>query len=328
MLVIAKRYKMKKDNNYYNRQQKEVAKLVAVPLDEKLPPRRRMEASLELSELVTKVATHVICHTIVDYREQLSDERLSVASAFLQRVTSTHLCNHKLTKEGIVYRYNGEAFRLHEEYKTMTLTRSAYEHLVMFYFLFEHPKSAEERSVVWNYWKINSKKNQLDYDADGEVRPGREQELASKEIEELRKDVFSTDIGNKCRQKLDEWTRIGKPTQNACIEFFWRQGKPDVRRVSYNQAWKYLFRKEDMAQLYRHLSMHCHPIYDGLLQYQSQTLTDEGYDGIPLFLSSCFLAYLCRLFLKRLPKGSEMLRQAFPRQEVLIFNALSQLPDE
>lgn len=283
---------------------------------------------LELSELVTRVATHVICHTIVDYQEYLKDERLSVASAFLQRVTSTHLCNQKLTKEGIVYLYNGEAFQLHEEYKTMTLTRSVYEHLVMFYFLFEHPKTAQERSVVWNYWKINSKKNQLDYDADGAVRPGEDQEKASREIEELRKEIFSTDLGNKCRQKLDEWTRIGKPTQNGCIEFFWRQGKPDVRRVSYNQAWKYLFAKEDMTQLYRHLSMHCHPIYDGLLQYQLQTQADEDYDGVPLYLSSCFLAYLCRLFLKRIPEGAKMLRSAFSPQELRVFNTLSQLPNE
>ena len=308
------------------RQQQELSSIVSAPVNEALEPQQRLESSLELSDLVTRMVMHVICHILVDYQEQLQGEHFSVASAFLQRVTSTHLCNHKLTKEGIVYQYEGQAFQLHEEFKTMTLARSVYEHLVMFYFLFEHPKSDGERRVVWNYWKINSKKNLLDYDGDGNVTGGEEQTSACQEIEALRKEIFSTEIGIQCRQKLDEWTRIGKPTQNGCIEFCQRQGQLDVRRVSYNQAWKYLFEKQDMTQLYRHLSMHCHPIYDGLLQYQSQTLTDEGYDGIPLYLSSCFLAYLCRLFLKRIPDGNNLLNQAFSKREISIFNTLSHLP--
>ena len=320
---------MKDKNRRHNNKdwhQREDVAVVTAPINEQLSPQKRLEGSLELSDLVTRMVTHVICHAIVDYQELLKDERLSVASAFLQRVTSTHLCNHKLTKEGIVYRYNGESFRLHEEFKTMTLTRSVYEHLVMFYFLFEHPKSDGERRVVWNYWKANSKKNLLDYDADASPAVKALQDSACREIEELRKEIFSIDMDDQCRQKLDEWTRIGKPTQNGCIAFYHRHGATDVRRVSYNQAWKYLFEKADLAPLYRHLSMHSHPIYDGLLQYQDQTLTDAGYDGIPLYLSSCFLAYLCRLFLKLIPDGQELLRQGFSHREILIFNSLSQLP--
>ena len=98
--------------------------------------------------------------------------------------------------------------------------------------------------------------------------------------------------------------------------------------MSYNQAWKYLFDKEGMTLLYRHLSMHCHPIYNGLLQYQTQAETDEGYDGMPLYLSCCFLTHLCKLFLRLIPGGNKMLRQAFSEQERYVFNTLSQLPDE
>ena len=93
--------------------QKPVSTVLA-PFDENLAPQQRLESCLELSALASKVATFVIAHTIVDYSELLQDERLSVASSFLQRVTSTHLCNHKLTKEGIEYRYRGEVFHLHE----------------------------------------------------------------------------------------------------------------------------------------------------------------------------------------------------------------------
>lgn len=280
---------------------------------------------------MTKMATHVICHTIVDYEELLAEERFSVASAFLERVTSTHLCNHKLTKEGIVLRFKGEAFQLHEEYKTMTLTRSVYEHLVMFYFLFTHPKTDEERSVVWNYWKINSKKNLMD-GAD------MEDEAVQKEIGALRNNIFTTRLGMECYKKLDEWTALGNPTQNGCIAFFKKRvdnaQRPmfnsqcsDVRRVSYNQAWRYLFGKnqEDMDQLYRHLSIHSHPIYDGLMQYQDQAQNDEGFDGIPLYLSSCFLAYLCRLFLRLLPQGDKMFDEDFTQEEIQVFKALSRV---
>ena len=318
----------------------EVAALVAAPLNEELRPEERTESCLVLSDLVVRMVTHVICHVIVDYEAQLQEERLSVANAFLQRVTSTHLCNHKLTREGITFEYNGQAFDLHEEYKTMTLTRSVYEHLVMFYFLFAHPKSAEERSVVWNYWKINSKKNLLESLSRNEERgtrnensslqskaaePGTE---AEKEIEALRQEIFATETGRICKRRLDEWTRIGKPTQNGCIEFYRENGRLEVRRVSYNQAWKYLFDKEGMTLLYRHLSMHCHPIYNGLLQYQTQAESDEGYDGMPLYLSCCFLTHLCKLFLRLIPGGNKMLRQAFSEQERYVFNTLSQLPDE
>lgn len=290
---------------------------VLSPFDENLPPRQRLDRCLELSALVEKVATFIIAHTIVDYEDRLAaDERLSVASAFLQRVTSTHLCNHKLTKEGIAYKFRGEVFHLHEEFKTMTLTRSVYEHLTMFYFLYVHPKSDEERTVVWNYWKINSRKTLLDINSE------------DAEIEALRREIFSTRLGHWCYKKLDEWTSPAKPTQNGSIEFFKSQGRTDVRRIAYSQAWKYLYDTDDMAQLYRHLSMHCHPVLGGLLQYQTQTVTDGAGDGISLYLSACFLAYLCRLYLRLMPDVARKFTDEFSEQERSVLKKLAQLPNE
>ena len=127
--MIRKDYKRNKPNN-------DVAAIVSAPLNDKLAPKQRFRSSLELSDLVVKMAVYIIGHTLIDFEDQLKDERLSAASAFLQRVMSTHICNHKLTKEGIEYQFGDEVFRLHEEYKTMTLTRSVYEHLTVFYFLF------------------------------------------------------------------------------------------------------------------------------------------------------------------------------------------------
>lgn len=299
-----------------------------------------LEETIKQSEIITNIATRIISYAIVDFEERLANERYSVASAFLQRVTSTHLCNHKLTKEGIVYKYKGEDFQLHESYKTTTLTRSVYEHLVMFYFIYEHPATEEARDVVWNYWKINSMKNMLDYLSGEGARVDKARAEDYMEIESLRRANFATRTGYLCREKLDEWTAPDKPTQNGIIAFFRNHGRLDVRRVSYNQAWKYLFPNDNMTDLYRHLSIHCHPIYNGLLQYQSQQEDDDDAAAIPLFLSCCFLACLCRLFLNQLPDSStddggvqngkngietkqlQLLRNDFSEEELHVFKTL------
>ena len=209
--------------------------------------------TIELSELVMRIATQVICYTIVNSQDLLREERVSVAHALLQRVMTTHLCNHKLTKEGLVYEYKGERFELYEEYKTMALTRTVYEHLVMFYFLFEHPKTDEEREAVWQNWQS------------------------------------------------DNWREL----------------------IPFSQAWRYLFKDREMASFYRQLSMHCHPVYQGLVQYQAQADTDGDNDSMPLYFSSRFLAHLTRLFLKQVPGGWDMLRGEFTERELSTFKGLS-----
>mgnify|MGYP007122050586 CR=1 FL=1 len=292
---------------------------------EDLPPQKRTEASIEYSELTMRIAMHVICYTLVYYQDLLKDERLSIAHAFLQRVTTTHLCNHKLTAEGLVYEYKGEPFLLHEDYKTMTLTRSVYEHLAMFYFLFEQPKTDDERDIVWKYWQINSKKNLLDYDAGDDAHVAEEQQNAIQEIEALRSDILSSTLGQQCHHKLNEWTKTECRPSNGSLEFTMTDGKYDVKRLPYSQAWRFLFNNEEMVLFYRHLSMHSHPVYDGLVQYQSQQETDQGNDGITLYYSCRFLASLCRLFLKQLPDGNEIIRQEFTKHELQLFRVLSEL---
>jgi hypothetical protein len=272
------------------------------------------------------MVTHVICHVIVDYQELLADERMSIAHAFLQRVSTTHLCNHKLTSEGLTLEYEGQSFQLNEAYKTMTLTRTVYEHLAMFYFLYEHPKTEEERNIVWNYWKINSRKNQL-ADKDDNVLDEEEQQEVLKEIETLREQILSAPLEKQCLSRLAEWTKPDSRPHNGSIEFFQENGVMNVRKVPFAQAWKYLYKTEDMALMYRHLSIHCHPVYNGLVQYQIQPDSDEGDACIPLFLSSSFLAYLCRLFLKMIPQGDEMLSRVFSKDDRYKFKALSQLSE-
>lgn len=300
--------------------------IVMAPFNEELPAQRRTEVAIELSELILRIATHIICHTLVEREELFKEERTTIAHAFLQRETSTHMCNHKLTTEGLVYHYKEQEFLLHEEYKTMTLTRSAYEHLAMFYFLFKHPETEEERKVVWKYWQINSKKNLLDDCTVNDSTLTDEEELVQKEIQQLREEMLSSNLNRNCLKKLNEWTQPESHPMNSCIEFFTNHGKLDVRKVSFSQAWKYLYNSDEMALLYRHLSMHCHPIYHGLVQYQSQSLEDQGEDAVPLHLSSSFLAYMCKLFLQLIPQGNNMLAGDFSTEEMRFFHALSHIP--
>jgi len=231
------------------------------------------------------------------------------------------MCNHKLTAEGIALSYNGQSFQLHDEYKTMTLTRTVYEHLAMFYFLFEHPHGDEEKALVWNYWKLNSKK-------DLQLQRGASTEQSISELENLRNEILSSPLGRQHQGKLADWTNPDTVPHNGTIEFFRNKNQTDVRKVSYSQAWKYLYKTDDMASVYRHLSMHCHPVYNGLVLYHNQSATDNGDDCIPLYLSSSFLAYLCRLYLRVIPQGSSMLNEAFTPKQLFIFKALAQLSEQ
>lgn len=298
-----------------------VADLVRAPFDETLQPQQRTAICIQLSELMVRIATHIVCHTLVDYQDLLDHERLSVAHAFVQRVTTTHLCNHKLTAEGLVLEYQGQPFELHEEYKTMMLTRSVYEHLAMFYFLYQHPRTVGERDIVWRYWKINSKKNLLsDEDHDNPLR----QRLVA-DIEQLRTEILTSPIGQQCHKKLDEWTSLTCRPSNGSLEFTGKTGHYDVRRLNYSQAWRYLFGNSDLEPFYRQLSLHCHPVYHGLLQFQEQATDDQGSDGIPLYFSCRFLARLCHLFLKLLPDHSQLLHGAFTPREQQLFHALADI---
>ena len=304
-------------------------KTILAPFNEELPPQQRTEIAIGISELIMKIATHVICYTLVDFAELLqSDERISIAHAFLQRAVSTHLCNHKLTQEGIVYEYEGQHFLLHEEYKTMTLTRTVYEHLAMFYFLFEHPRNAEERDIVWKYWLINSKKNKLGIHASEDEQVREEEETARREIRQLKQEMLNSRLGQFCADDLTKLTN-SKHAQTGSIEIVNREGQYSVNRLTFAQAWKYLYkdqREGEMMDLqYRYLSIHCHPVYDGLKQYQEQGTTNQGEDGIPLYFSCSFLAHLCRLFLRQIPHGRDIIRRDFNEQEQSVFYTLSQL---
>jgi hypothetical protein len=194
----------------------------------------------------------------------------------------------------------------------------------MFYFLFDRPKTDDQRSIVWKYWLINSRKNLLDSAALGNKQAMRDYQRIAEEIEQLRSDIAKTDLGRQCWQKLDSWTQPSSPGQAGSLLFTEKDGRSDVRRVTYSQAWRFLYHDKEMTLLYNYLSMHCHPVYDGLRQYLQQTDGENGHEvGYPLYFSCCFLAHLCRLFLKLIPDGEGMVAREFSGDDLYLFQKLS-----
>src|SRR5574344_583923 len=61
----------------------------------------------DLSSFVTKISNNIISYTLTHLKDSLSSEQNNVAFAMLQRATICHICNHKLSKEGISIR-NGD----------------------------------------------------------------------------------------------------------------------------------------------------------------------------------------------------------------------------
>lgn len=48
--------------------------MILAPFDESLQSQKRMEAAVELSQLVTEIVTYVICHTIVNNDDLFNNE--------------------------------------------------------------------------------------------------------------------------------------------------------------------------------------------------------------------------------------------------------------
>ena len=115
----------------------------------------------DLSSFVINYSNQVISYTLDHLKESLSSEQNNVAFAILQRATISHICNHKVSKEGISFKKRDKIYSITDEYKTMPLSRSVYEHLVMFFYLYKYTDDQSQRDFIWNSWRLISKKNQI-----------------------------------------------------------------------------------------------------------------------------------------------------------------------
>lgn len=286
------------------------------PLNEDIPYIDREKIAFELSGFVSSIASELICYISESPQYKELSEKENIAFAFLQRAAINHKCNHKLTREGICSERYGFQIPINDGYKTIPLTRSVYEHLAMFYYLFEYPESQEESKLIWNSWYIGSKKNLLR--SDDEMYKA-EREKARKEIEALKHSILSSELTKKC---LSEGRAKKEYLLRGDIFSIRIQGdKCSYEKLTYDKAWKYLYNDNaDLMLLYPYLSLLSHPTYNGLSWLYNQNRKDNEYS---MYLSCNFLACLCRLFMKHMNIEEEVITKTFTKRQYGMYKFLS-----
>lgn len=299
--------------------------LVFSPFDKTLPIGQRVNNIIMASQVVMNITTYILHKSYSLPCCQNASERLQVANSILQRAASYHASNLKLTKEGITVNLGDSVIEVPDAYKTIPLTRSVYEHLAMFFYLFERPCSAEERDVVWKLWKIDGYRNQVSHNGDYDSDFSGLQKIAEEKISQLTEDILTTSIGIKYAHQLKEYLKHGN---NGSVKFSRdKHGKPVLERLSYAGAWKDLhsdFAAEiNFTSRYRLLSMHCHPTYVGLSHFMNQADDEDPFTGMALHCSSSFLARLCYYYIQQLPEGTFNMEELFTPYALGILDAYS-----
>lgn len=270
----------------------------------------------DLSSFVTKISNNIISYTLTHLKDSLSSEQNNVAFAMFQRATISHICNHKLSKEGISIRNGDKVYTITDEYKTMPLSRSVYEYLVIFYYLFQYADNQDQREFIWNSWRLVSKKNQIQENL-SEFE--EERQRAIKEYKQLCNNLRNSLLAKKCiacHKGLFESSLSGNTL--FTIENEGEDYSP--RKLSYDSAWKYLYSgNKGFSLTYKFLSMHSHPTYDGLLQFYNQDMTI----AFPLYESCHFMTYLCRLYMEHMQINKEDIIGSYTEREKGIFSFLA-----
>ena len=289
----------------------------ASPVCVDMPDEEKREIVITLSNLVTKIANKIIYYTIDHLSESLHEEENSVAFAFLQRAAIFHISNHKISSEGITTERLGKECPLVDEYKTMPLTRSVYEHLAMFYYLFNYTDDQNKREIIWKSWILGSKTNQIK-DSGPEYK--EERAKAKKEYEDILKILRNNKLVKKCLS--NPLGKFEECLNSRAVFSINRKGNQYIaEKLTYDKAWKYLYSSKNsiFSLIYNYLSMHSHPTYNGLLQFNSQNENIE----FPLYESCYFLAYLCRLFMKHFQIDNNVILSSFSERDREIFMYLS-----
>ncbi len=270
----------------------------------------------DLSSFVTKISNNIISYALTHLKDSLSSEQNNIAFAMFQRATISHICNHKLSKEGISIRKGDKISTITDEYKTMPLSRSVYEYLVMFYYLFQYADNQDQREFLWNSWRLVSKKNQIQENL-SEFE--EERQRAIKEYKNLCDNLRNSKLAKKCiacHKGLFESSLNGNTLFTIVNE-----GEDYIpRKLTYDSAWKYLYSgNKGFSLIYKFLSMHSHPTYDGLLQFYNQDMTI----AFPLYESCHFMTYLCRLYMEHMQINKEDIIGSYTEREKGIFSFLA-----
>ena len=286
------------------------------PMNGDLPDEEKCKIVIDISSFVQKISQKLIYYTLDYLKESLDSERNSVAFAFLQRSAIFHICNHKLSSEGILTERHGKSFKLVDEYKTMPLARSVYEHLAMFYYLFIYPENINQQEIVWNSWILGNKRSLLKNDLP-EIKHKKIE--IQKEVEELIERLSNNPIVKECESNPQGKYKHCLDS-NSIFSVVEKNGQYVAEKLTYDKAWRYLYGDRiDMSLLYKYLSNHAHPTYIGLSQFNSQ----DSHIEFPLYESCLFLSYLCRLFMQQLHIDKSVIEDSLSNRERGILQYLS-----
>ena len=271
---------------------------VLAPLQDKLSLEDRLTVANICAQSTLSISMSLL-QEVIDRKTKFAESEM-IAGSFLQKAMSDHLCNIKLTNEGLQIIQNGQMRHIIDNYKTIPYTRSLYELLCMFYFLFERPKSQEEKTIVMDCWKINSEKNILGDIDTSNPKIVQKQDETKVTIENLRNEIKHTLLGHQFWKDLNSFTDMKKTPFVGSVGFVNEKGKLRCKKLSFAKAWKYMCKNpENLNQefLYRMLSMHSHPVNWGLCRFSNQS---EYNDDLVMSLhhSTIFLIRLCHYYSK------------------------------
>ena len=284
-------------------------------ISETLSHREKRMIVIDLSLFVMRLSQQLIFYTQDNKKDLLKSEEDYVAFSFLQRSSISHICNYKLSFEGITAERYGIEFPILDEYKTMSLTRSLYEHLAMFYYLFCYSDNANQQEIIWSSWKLGSKKNLLKNNIQGF---DSEKKNARIEVEELKQKIRQDELVQKCISNPDG--QFEYCLNSGSVFTIVKKGEAYVaEKLTYDKAWKYLY-GDSNNMMYKYFSLHSHPTYKGLADFNNQQ--DENIE-FSLYESCRFLACLCKLFMKYLKIDAHIITNTLSIREQGIFSRLS-----
>jgi hypothetical protein len=169
-----------------------------------------------------------------------------------------------------------------------TLLRGIYEQTIVFHNLFVYPETEEEKKILLNLWKIKGLLNRQNLNnmpqeyKEKVKREADEISVLKREIQELPEHVISPSGYNAIENYLKKF----KDTLFSGYIFkkdgaVINGGEP----VSFTRAPKEFLHCEELnIVLYRLLSLHSHPSYISVLQFQEVRPTNDYWDYAILLL--------------------------------------------
>ena len=173
---------------------------------------------------------------------------------------------------------------------TFTLLRSIYEEAIVFRNLFIYPETDEEKMILLNLWKIKgllNRQNLENMPQEYKERDKRETDeifMLKKEIRDLPEQIINQSGCKAIENYLDR--HDGRNTLFSGY-IFQKEGAVIIggKPISFTRAPKEFLHCDELnTVLYRLLSLHSHPSYISVLQFQEIRPSNDYWDYAVLIL--------------------------------------------